>query len=116
MSWTAALLGIDINRLYREHPSDPEQVFIRRQHERKAQEYWAFHRQELPPVDDWYTVAEVAEKLYYTKATVYRLVRAGYVESKKDRGRLFVRAKDVEVYVAARHARETKGTKIITTV
>jgi len=105
MTWTAALLGIDLAELERERPDHPDQVALSREHTRKAELYWSFRRHELPPDDEWVTVAEAARATYYHKATIYGLIRKRLVESRRRGNGYVIRAKDLEVYTRSRHAR-----------
>jgi hypothetical protein len=93
----------DLAKLYEELPTHPVQLWIKSQHEKKAQAYWdeitnMRRNQTEPKEDNWVTIVDAMTVFRVSYETIRRWTRTGPVRAKKEKGRVWVELNDLHLF------------------
>lgn len=100
MSWTAEMMGIDLDELRRESFIDPWQAKLHREHEAKAMAYW--HPNNPPAYETTLTITQAGLLVKYSPDYISKLVKIGEIPAKKVKGRWMIERADILSWLATR--------------
>jgi hypothetical protein len=93
----------DLNKLMEELPTHPVQLWIKSEHEKKAQQYWENINQQrqnsIPPEPETFvTIVHACHLFSVGDQTIRRWLATGQIATKKEKGRRMVNLRDLQIY------------------